>query len=217
MRIFKNIYKVLCCAVLVGIIVSFGDNNKVKTFNTKNDNLTKNINLSLMNSVVKSFSDEEVAEQKRLEEEKIKAEEEKKKLEEQKRIEEAKKQAAVPTQNVSANAVKSYSGRLTAYVATCPGCSGRLGCNGQNVTDGTTTYNDKTFGVVNIVASSSNLPCGSIVRFNSNYSSSGVVTAVVLDRGVSGTTLDILVDSVNTARTKVGSSNINYDVLRIGW
>ncbi len=112
----------------------------------------------------------------------------------------------------------TYNGTLTAYVANCPLCSGKLGCTGQNVLDGTTTYNDSQYGLVNIVASSPNLPCGSIVRFKNNtLSTTGEITAIVLDRGVTGTTLDILVDSTETAFSKVGSRFINYDILRFGW
>lgn len=112
----------------------------------------------------------------------------------------------------------TYNGTLTAYVANCPLCSGKLGCTGQNVLDGTTTYYDNQYGLVNIVASSPNLPCGSIVRFKNNtLSRTGEITAIVLDRGVTGTTLDILVDSTETAFTKVGSKFINYDILRFGW
>lgn len=108
-----------------------------------------------------------------------------------------------------------YNGKLTAYLASCPLCSGRLGCNGQNVLDGTTTYNDSMYGTVNIVASSSNLACGSIVRFKS-YNSDNYITAIVLDRGVTGTTLDLLVNDMATARN-VGSRNITYDILRFGY
>ncbi len=112
----------------------------------------------------------------------------------------------------------TYNGTLTGYVADCPLCSGFLGCNRQNVLDGTTTYDDSQYGTVRIVASSTSLPCGSIVRFkNDTLSSTGEITAIVLDRGVTGTTLDLLVDSVDTAITKVGSKKINYDILRFGW
>lgn len=112
----------------------------------------------------------------------------------------------------------TYYGTLTGYVANCPLCSGKLGCTGQNVLDGTTTYADKQYGNVRIVASSSLLPCGSIVKFeNHTLSPTGEITAIVLDRGVTGTTLDLLVDSVDTALTKVGSRKINYDILRFGW
>lgn len=109
----------------------------------------------------------------------------------------------------------TYNGKLTAYLANCPECSGRLGCNGQNVLNGVTTYNDNMYGTVNIVASSSNLACGSIVRFKS-YNSDDYITAIVLDRGVTGTTLDLLVNDMSTARS-VGSRNITYDILRFGY
>lgn len=116
------------------------------------------------------------------------------------------------------NPLDTYNGKLTAYVANCPLCSGKLGCTGQNVLDGTTTYNDSQYGLINIVASSPSLPCGSIVRFKNNtLSQTGEITAIVLDRGVTGTTLDLLVDSTETAFTKVGTRYINYDILRFGW
>lgn len=112
----------------------------------------------------------------------------------------------------------SYFGTLTGYVADCPLCSGRLGCTGQNVLDGTTTYTDSQYGEVYIVASSPSLPCGSIVKFsNSTISRNGTITAIVLDRGVTGTDLDLLVDSTDTALTKIGRKKINYDILRFGW
>lgn len=111
-------------------------------------------------------------------------------------------------------ALDTYYGTLTGYVANCPLCTGYLGCTGQNVLDGTTTYNDVQYGTVNIVASSRSLPCGSIVRFNTG---GNTITAIVLDRGVTGTSLDLLVDSVDTAIKNVGSKKINYDILRFGW
>ena len=111
----------------------------------------------------------------------------------------------------------TYNGIITGYVANCPACSGKLGCTGKNVLDGTTTYLDQTYGTVRIVASSSNLACGSIVRFNLNSISEETITAIVLDRGVTGTALDLLVDNIDTATAKVGSQRITYDVLRFGY
>ena len=46
----------------------------------------------------------------------------------------------------------TYVGDMTAYVADCPLCSGYLGCNGQNVLDRTTVYNDEQYGGNNLVA-----------------------------------------------------------------
>jgi hypothetical protein len=115
------------------------------------------------------------------------------------------------------NPIDVYNGTLTGYSADCPLCSGKLGCNGQNVSDHTTTYEDSDYGTVRIVASSSALPCGSIVEFNLNKISSEPITAIVLDRGVLGTALDLLVESQEYALTNVGTQNISYNVLRYGY
>lgn len=111
----------------------------------------------------------------------------------------------------------TFSGDLTGYSADCPLCSGSLGCTGQNVLDGTIDYQDSVYGKVRIVASSRSLPCGSIVRFNSPFNQSDVITAIVLDRGVTGTALDLLVSSEQEAREKIGRRQINYEILRFGW
>ncbi len=109
----------------------------------------------------------------------------------------------------------TYVGDLTAYLANCPLCGGTLGCTGQNVLDGTTTYLDNDYGEVRIVASSSNLACGSIIQFeSSNFS--GKQTAIVLDRGVTGNAIDILVNS-DTEAANIGRKQITYDILRFGW
>ena len=103
---------------------------------------------------------------------------------------------------------------LTGYAANCPLCGGTLGCTGQNVLDGTTTYQDKDYGTVKIVASSKSLPCGSIVNFSLNNEN---ITAIVLDRGVTGTALDLLVESEAYALSNVGRKNISYQILRFGY
>lgn len=108
----------------------------------------------------------------------------------------------------------TFVGDLTGYVADCPLCGGTLGCTGQDVlTNRITTYNDSQYGTVNIVASSSNLSCGSIVKYKLNNKD---ITAIVLDRGVLGTDLDLLVSSLDQAYN-IGRRNISYDVLRFGW
>ena len=111
----------------------------------------------------------------------------------------------------------TYNGKLTGYVADCPLCTGYLACNNQNVLDRTTTYYDQTYGTVRIVASSLNTPCGSIVRFKNPRVQEGYITAIVLDRGVTGTALDLLVETEDYAIRQVGNSVIEYDILRFGW
>ncbi len=112
----------------------------------------------------------------------------------------------------------SYTGDLTGYGADCALCTGRLACmSSLDLSGGQTTYVDKTYGEVNIVASSKNLPCGTIIRFNNKRISSEPVIAIVLDRGVLGNDIDLLTPSEKYALKHVGRSSITYDVLRNGW
>ena len=114
--------------------------------------------------------------------------------------------------------VKSYSSKMTGYVYNCPLCSGRLACDSSiDLSDGTINYNDKTYGDVRIVASSKNLECGSIVSINAEKVSSEPIIAIVLDRGVTGHKLDLLMPSEQAARSQIGNTPITYDVLREGY
>lgn len=115
------------------------------------------------------------------------------------------------------SAKDTYTGDLTGYGADCPLCGGHLGCTGQDVRDGTTIYNDSMYGNVRIVASSKSLACGSIVRFQLDKLSSEPIIAIVLDRGVLGQDLDLLMSSEAEASSKVGRNTLSYDVLRFGW
>lgn len=115
-------------------------------------------------------------------------------------------------------AIDTYTGDLTGYAHNCPLCNGTLAClPSYYIKDGTNTYYDSEYGEVYIVASSTNLPCGSIVRFYSNRISQENTYAIVLDRGVRGNALDFLAPSENYASTYIGRSTITYDVLRSGW
>lgn len=112
----------------------------------------------------------------------------------------------------------SYIGDLTGYAYNCPLCTGRLACMSRmDLSDGTLTYNDATYGEVRIVASSRNLPCGTIIRFDSKRVSDEPVIAIVLDRGVLGSAIDLLTPSEGYAAKYIGRSTIYYEVLRNGW
>lgn len=112
----------------------------------------------------------------------------------------------------------SYTGDLTGYGAFCPLCTGHLACmSSLDLSNGRTTYVDKTYGEVNIVASSKNLPCGSIIRFYSKRISDKQTLAIVLDRGVLGNDIDWLSPSEDYAARYIGRSSITYDILRFGW
>ena len=124
----------------------------------------------------------------------------------------------------------TFTGDLTGYGADCSasGCTGILYCKAYNVEtgkkqyinalrDGITSYVDKDYGNVKIVASSRNLPCGSIITFDAKYISDEPVTAIVLDRGVLGNDIDLLVESQAYAKKHIGRHKFTYDVLRFGW
>ena len=112
-----------------------------------------------------------------------------------------------------------YNGDLTGYVAHCPACYGTLACKPQYdvYKNGVVTYPDTEYGNVRIVASSKKLKCGSIVKFNLKTISSEPIYAIVLDRGVLGIDLDLLVATTDEAIKKVGRRDTTYEVLRYGW
>lgn len=116
------------------------------------------------------------------------------------------------------SAKDTYTGDLTGYGADCPLCGGTLACKpSYYIKDGTDTYPDSVYGTVRIVASSRNLPCGTIVRFHHARLSSDPIIAIVLDRGVLGNDLDLLSPSEEYALQNVGRKSITYDILRQGW
>ena len=111
----------------------------------------------------------------------------------------------------------SFTGHLTGYAATCPLCTGHLACMPSlDVLNGNVNYDDATYGSVRIVASSRNLACGSIIRFNKNNEEEPTI-AIVLDRGVLGTAIDLLVPTEEYASKYIGRQILEFDVLRKGW
>jgi hypothetical protein len=111
-------------------------------------------------------------------------------------------------------------GDLTGYSADCPACYGTLACKPSYKVykNGVVTYPDKEYGNVRIVAThQKNLKCGSIIKFNLSTISKEPVYAIVLDRGVLGTDVDLLVENSSVAYNKVGRRKITYEVVRIGY
>lgn len=116
------------------------------------------------------------------------------------------------------SAKDSYTGYLTGYAADCPLCTGKLACMPSlDVLHGNVMYEDETYGNLNIVASSTSIPCGTVVRINDYKNSDGPFYAIVLDRGVGRNNLDLLTVSEEYAYQNVGRSIVNYDILRKGW
>lgn len=116
------------------------------------------------------------------------------------------------------NPLETYKAQLTGYVYNCPRCTGRLACMSKlDLSDGLTTYYDKDYGEVRIIASSKHLKCGSIITFDSKRVSDEPVIGIILDRGMLGTDIDILVEDYDTAIKNIGRSSVTYEVLRFGY
>lgn len=134
-----------------------------------------------------------------------------------------KKKEEVTTKSYETNSKVSVPndglihGSLTGYAADCPLCGGHLACTNYNVyKNGVVTFPDATYGSVRIVASSRNLPCGSIIAINSSLTAEPML-AIVLDRGVRGNNLDLLVATEAEAYRNIGRKSVSYSVLRSGW
>lgn len=115
--------------------------------------------------------------------------------------------------------IKTFEAELTGYVYNCPLCTGRLAClSSLDLSGGLTTFKDSEYGNVKIIAvSRSHLPCGSIIKFFSPRISNEEIIGIVLDRGMPGIDIDILVESEDYALGVVGRSKVKYDVLRMGY
>ncbi len=111
----------------------------------------------------------------------------------------------------------SFVGKLVHYGPDCPECGGHLGCNGQDARNGNIYYNDKEYGKVRIVAMSSDIPCGSMIRINVDAYDKDGMYAIVLDRGVSGPMVDLLKTSASASSPVRTVNNVTFDILRYGY
>lgn len=113
----------------------------------------------------------------------------------------------------------SFVGSLTGYAGDCPLCSGVVACKPRiNVLEKGIFFDDKEYGTIRMVASSKRYPCGTILRFNAKNVSSEPIIAVVMDRGVGGNNIDLLMNTEDEARKKVGRiKNLEFEILRLGW
>ena len=111
----------------------------------------------------------------------------------------------------------SFVGKLVHYGPDCPECGGHLGCNGQDARNGNIYYNDSEYGKLRIVAMSSTIPCGSVIRINvSAYDPDGMY-AIVLDRGVDGNMVDLLKTSARASSPVSSVNNVTFDIVRYGY
>ncbi|MCL2560017.1 MAG: 3D domain-containing protein [Turicibacter sp.] len=125
---------------------------------------------------------------------------------------------AAPSQSTSnssstpaaTNVLDTFTASVTAYLATCSGCSG-FTASGRDVRNNV-HFEDSAFGTVRIVAACRQFPFGTIIYI------SGIGNAVVLDRGgaVSGNVLDLLMSSSENP-IQFGRQSLQAQVLRLGW
>lgn len=111
----------------------------------------------------------------------------------------------------------SFIGKLVHYGPDCPECSGHLGCNGQDARNGNIYYNDSEFGKLRIVAMSSTIPCGSVIRINIDAYDPDGMYAIVLDRGVSGNMVDLLKESARASSPVATTYGVTFDIVRYGY
>lgn len=114
----------------------------------------------------------------------------------------------------------SFTGQMTAYKATCKGCTGRVSCPPrQNVTNGNIWFNDNIYGKIRILAADPSIPCGTIVKISNITFSNDTIIGIVLDRGgaIKGNIMDFLVSESDSMDTVGRQHNVNYEVLRWGW
>lgn len=113
----------------------------------------------------------------------------------------------------------TFTGDLTGYAGDCPLCTGYLACPPRtNVLEEGIYFEDDTYGTLRIAASSRKYPCGTIIEFNVGKLSDEPIRAIILDRGVGGNDIDLLMDSEDLAIKEVGRvKNLEFKVLREGW
>ena len=112
--------------------------------------------------------------------------------------------------NTPSTSLESFTASVTAYLATCSGCTG-ITANGTDVRN-TSTFYDSTFGTVRILAADRRFPFGTIIYV------SGIGHGVVLDRGgaVTGNVLDLLMGSYADP-WQFGRQSLQAQVIRLGW
>ena len=211
--LLKKINRILKSCIIVFVIMILETKTSNIVLDAHNSNLNKQVDLKQVAILDMSELEKLKSEQAQVSEEVVP---------EMVNEEQVKEETPAPEEenpvNVDFVPITSLSGRLTGYVYNCPKCGGTLACdNSIDLTNGTISYNDATYGNVRIVASSKNLPCGSIVSINASKVSDTPIVAIVLDRGVTGNKLDLLMPSEEEARSQIGNTPITYDVLRNGY
>ena len=114
----------------------------------------------------------------------------------------------------------SFTGQMTAYKATCVGCTGMVACPPrQDVRGDNIWFYDSTYGKIRILAADPNIPCGTIMKASNLTFSEEPVLGIVLDRGglIKGNITDFLVGPEEDMDMVGRQRGVDYEVLRWGW
>lgn len=114
----------------------------------------------------------------------------------------------------------SFEGQMTAYKATCVGCTGKVSCPPrQDVRNDNIYYEDQEYGTIRILAADPAIPCGTIVQITNVSFSTEPIIGIVLDRGgaIKGNIMDFLVGENDDMDVVGRQRNVHYEVVRWGW
>ena len=114
----------------------------------------------------------------------------------------------------------SFTGQMTAYKATCVGCTGMVACPPRRDVRGDNIwFYDSTYGKIRILAADPNIPCGTIMKASNLTFSEEPVLGIVLDRGglIKGNITDFLVGPEEDMDMVGRQRGVDYEVLRWGW
>lgn len=114
----------------------------------------------------------------------------------------------------------SFEGQMTAYKATCVGCTGKVSCPPrQDVRNDNIYYEDSEYGSIRILAADLAIPCGTIVQITNVTFSTDPIIGIVLDRGgaIKGNIMDFLVGENDDMDIVGRQRGVQYQVMRWGW
>lgn len=117
------------------------------------------------------------------------------------------------TKNTTTHKETQNGYKLTHYGWDCKGCSGKT-ATGYDISK-TIYYNDSTYGKVRVVAMCSKYPLYSVIKIK-NYKMGGDITAIVLDRGVGCSTIDLAVENEKQSLQLGIQNNVQIEILRKG-
>jgi hypothetical protein len=124
------------------------------------------------------------------------------------------KKTTKTTKRITTQKVNQSSGgyKLTHYGYDC--CKTGKTATGYDISK-TIYYNDATYGNVRIVAMCSKMPLYSIIKIK-NYKIGGDTLAIVLDRGVGCSIIDLAVKNEKQASQYGIQNNVQIEILRKG-